>query len=196
MPQVSVAVHELLKQYKKRCRTERKRPRCSSESPPALLPVSFAQAKDWLFKQQRAQAQAIESGAVNEEAREVAADLSRSLSEQASATARLLEKPARWASPVLFPPAMSLGPEPVSLQERTEEQAGERARKKEQQAAERARKKAEEPSAKKAKAPPKKKKRALSPASEARRERALARLEELGIQPLQASIYLQLGGWG
>ena len=55
MPQsgkISTKVNSLLQRYKERCRTERKRPRHSSESPAALLPVSFAQAKDWLLKQQ------------------------------------------------------------------------------------------------------------------------------------------------
>ena len=78
MPQsgkISVTVHSLLQQYKERCRAERKRPRDSDTGPPALLPVSFAQAKDWLLKQQKALSEALETGAVNEEAREVVADL-------------------------------------------------------------------------------------------------------------------------
>ena len=44
---ISVTVYGLLQQYRERCRAERKRPRDASESPPALLPVSFALAKDW-----------------------------------------------------------------------------------------------------------------------------------------------------
>ena len=43
-------VSTILQQYKVHCMAERKRPRDSSESPPALLPVSFALAKDWLPK--------------------------------------------------------------------------------------------------------------------------------------------------
>ncbi len=69
-------VHELLKLYKERCKEELDRPWTSSEPPPALLPVSFAQAKDWILKQQRSRSQAIESGAVNEEARSVVTELS------------------------------------------------------------------------------------------------------------------------
>ena len=128
MPQsgkVGVTVQGLLQRYKERCRQERKRPRQSSESPPALLPVSFALAKDWLLKQQKASSEALQLGAVNEEAREVVADLSRSLAEQPTSTAALLEQPASRASPAVAPPVMSLGPEPVTDQERAEERAEE-----------------------------------------------------------------------
>ncbi len=100
---------------------ERNRPQDSHEGPPALFPVSFAQAKDWLIRQQKAQSTALETGAVNKEAREVVADLNRSLEEQPEATAALLNQPARLASPMVPPPAMSLGPEAVSNQERAEE---------------------------------------------------------------------------
>ena len=92
MPQsctISVTVHGLLQQYRKRCRAKRKRPRDASESPPALLPISFALAKDWLLKQQKAQSKALETGAVNEEVREMVADLNRSLAEQLASTATL-----------------------------------------------------------------------------------------------------------
>lgn len=88
MPQsgrVSVSVNTLLQHYKERCRAERKRPRESSESP--LLPVSFALAKDWLLKQQKAQSEPLEFGAVNEDAREVVADLNLALAEQPASTA-------------------------------------------------------------------------------------------------------------
>ena len=83
MPQtgkISTTVRELLQLYKEHCRIERERPGTSSASPPSLL-LSFAQAKDWLLRQQRAQSAALESCAVNEEAREVAADLHHSLAE-------------------------------------------------------------------------------------------------------------------
>ena len=103
MPQsgrVGVTVNTLLQRYKEHCSAERKRPRQPSEGPPSLLPVSFAQAKDWLLRQQKAQQEALQTGAVNEDAREVVADLSRSLSEQPASTAALLEQPARPASPV------------------------------------------------------------------------------------------------
>ena len=79
--------------------------------------MSFAQAKDWLLQQQRAQSEALERGAVNEEAREIGVDLSNTLSEQPAATAELLEQPARIASPVDPPPATSLGPVPVTTEE-------------------------------------------------------------------------------
>ena len=124
MPQsgkISITVNSLQQQYKERCRAERKRPREKDKGPPALLPVSFAQAKDWLLRQQKAQSEALEMGAVNEEAREVVADLNRSLAEQPTSTAALLEQPARPASPVIPPPVMSLGPEPVTDQVRAEE---------------------------------------------------------------------------
>ena len=65
MPQtgkISVTVHKLLQQYREYCSVERVRSRHSLESPAALLPVSFAQAKDWLLKKQKAQNQAIETG--------------------------------------------------------------------------------------------------------------------------------------
>ena len=95
MPQsgkVSITVNKLLQQYKERCRTERKR-KLDDESPLALLPVSFAQAKDWLMKQQRAQSEAVEAGAVNEEAREIISDLSHLLEERPPSVLHLLEQP-------------------------------------------------------------------------------------------------------
>ncbi len=91
----SPKVHDLLKLYKERCKEGLDRPRTSSEPPPAFLPVSFAQAKDRILKQQISRSQAIESGAVNEEARLVATELSFSLSEQASAAMELLEQPVQ-----------------------------------------------------------------------------------------------------
>lgn len=171
---VSVTVNTLLQQYK-HCRAERKRPRHSSDSPPALLPVSFAQAKDWLFKQQKAQSEALETGAVNEDAREVVADLNISLAQQPASIAALLEQPARVASPVVPPPVMSLGPEPVTDRVRAEERAEERARHRQ----------AEEPRVKKA---PQRKKKAIPPELEERQKRASARMLELGVPPLEASI--------
>lgn len=133
MPQsggVSNTVNNLLQRYKERCRAERKRPRPSSEGPPALLPVSFAQAKDWLLKQQKAYSEALQTGAVNEDVREVVADLNRSLAEQPTSTTALLDQPARPASPVVLQPVMSLGPEPVTDRARAEERVEERARQK------------------------------------------------------------------
>ena len=186
MPQsgrVSVTVKTLLQQYKERCTAERKRPHHSSESPAPLLPVSFALAKDWLLKQQKAQSEALQSGAVNEDAQRVIADLSSSLAEQPASTAALLELPARPASPVFPLPAMSLGPERVTEQEKAEERAEERARRKAERKAEQ---KAEEPHA--SSAPPKKKKKTISPELEERQKRASARMLELGVPPLQVRL--------
>jgi hypothetical protein len=78
MPQsgkFSVTVKLLLQQYKERCRAERSQ-HGQEESTLALLPVSFAQAKDWLLKQQRLHSQAIEAGTINKAAREAVAELS------------------------------------------------------------------------------------------------------------------------
>lgn len=179
MPQsgkVSVTVNSLLQHYKEYCTDERKRPRDASESPAALLPVSFAQAKDWLLKQQKAQSQALETGAVNEEAREVVADLNRCLAEQPPSTAALLEQPPRPASPVVPPPLMSLGPELVTDCMRAEERAEERARRQ-----------AEHPLQKTATPAPKKRK-AIPSELEERQRRASARMQELGVPPLEVRI--------
>ena len=188
MPQsgkVAVTVNSLLQRYKERCRIERKRPRHSSESPPALLPVSFAQAKDWLFKQQRTQSEALQSGAVNEEAQEVVADFHRSLADQPTSTAALLEQPARLASPAVPPPVMSLGPEPVNDDVRAEERAAHR------RAAEpRAVTGQKKVASKKSVAAPKKK--AIPPELEERQKRASARMEELGVSSLQVFIFILL----
>ena len=184
MPQsgkISIAVNSLLQQYKERCRAERKRPRDLDEGPPALLPVSFAQAKDWLLRQQRAQSEALETGAVNEEAREVVADLNRSLAKQPTSTAALLEQPAQPASPVIPPPVMSLGPEPVTDKAKAEERAREKARRQEEQ-----------PSGSSKKKPASKKQKAVPPELEERQKRASTRMEELGVPPLEASIYFLL----
>ncbi len=123
----SPKVQELLKLYKERCKEELDRPRTSTEPPPALLPVSFAQAKNCILKQQRSRSQAIESGAVNEEARSVVTELRFSLSEQASAAMELLEQPVQQATPVFISPALSL--EPVTAEERAQERREEQAHK-------------------------------------------------------------------
>ncbi len=115
-------VKVLLQKYKERCWAERKRQRESPMShPPALLPVSFAHAKDWLLRQQRAQSEPLESGVVSKEAREVVVDLNQALNEQSTSTAALLDQPARPAAPVVPPPSLSLGPEPVTDSMRAEE---------------------------------------------------------------------------
>ena len=176
---VGVTVNNLLQRYKEHCSAERKRPRQPSEGPPAMLPVSFAQAKDWLLRQQKAQSEALQTGAVNEDAREVVADLNHSLSEQPASTAALLQQPARPASPVVPLPAMSLGPEPVTNQTRAEDFAEERAHRKADQT----------PTASRPKRPAvKKKKKVIPPELEERQRKAAARMLELGVSPLQASI--------
>ena len=112
---------------------------------------------------------------MNESAREVLADLSCSLAEQPSATAALLEQPARPASPELLPPAMSLGPEPVTDKVRAEERQSH--------------KKGEERAV--ASGKPSKnlaKKKTVPPEMEERQQRALAQMQELGVQPLQVRI--------
>ena len=140
--------------------------------------MSFAQAKDWLLRQQKSQCEALQSGAVNEEACEVVVELNRSLAEQPASTAVLLEQPARPASPVVPPPAMSLGPEPVTDHMRAEEHAEEQARRKAEQL----------PTVSRPKRPAAKKKKAISPELEDRQKRAAARMLELGVSPLQARI--------
>ena len=119
---------------------------------------------------------------MNEDAWEVVADLNRSLAEQPASMAALLEQPARPASPVVPPPVMSLGPEPVTDHVRAEERAEERARRQ-----------AEEPSVvsgKKTVAP--KKRKAIPPELEERQKRASARMLELGVPTLQARIHFLL----
>lgn len=171
MPQsgkVSASVHELLRLYKQKCSRELNRPGTSSEIPPPLLPVSFAQAKDWLLRKQKSLSATLESGAVNESAREVVADLDQSLAEQPLTTAILLEQPAPSAAPFIQPPVMSLGPEPVTAQMRAEE---------------RLQLKRAAPSKPRKKAMPKKK--PITPEITQRHQRALIRMEELGVQPLK-----------
>ena len=58
---------------------------------------------------------------MNEEAREVIADLNGSLDDQTPSAAKLLEQPACPASPVIVPPELSLGSEVVTDTMRAEE---------------------------------------------------------------------------
>ena len=84
MPQggkTGTIVSNLLERYNEHCLAERRQPREANESPAALLPVSFAQAKDWLLKQQKHQSLALQMGAVNEDAREVVTELNRCLAD-------------------------------------------------------------------------------------------------------------------
>ena len=103
---------------------------------------------------------------MNEDTREIVADLIRSLAEQPASTTALLEQPAHPASPVVLPPAMSLGPTLVTDSVRAEERAEKRARKQR-----------EEPPVKRKTAAPKKK--PIPPELEERRRRASARMIEL-----------------
>ena len=191
MPQsgkISVTVNYLLEKYKEHCRAERKRRHESGEAPPALLPVSFGQAKDWLIKQQRAHSQAVEIGAVNEEARAVVNELDQSLAEQTASTVRLLSQPACAATPVIPQPVMSLGPDPVTDRVRAVEHAEERSRRQIEKNQVRAGEHSAGPSQKVApakKAAPKKK--TIQPELKERRERAAEVMLQLGVAPVQDS---------
>lgn len=177
---VGVAVHDLLRHYRERCTAERNLPGPSSASPPPLLPVSFAQAKDWLLRKQKAQSAALEFGAVSETARAVVDDLSCSLAEQPPATAALLQRPADPASPILLPPVLSLGAEPVTDQVRAEER----------QELRKGRAEGSGKQSSKSSSTGKKKKKTVSPEMEDQQQRASARMLELGIQPLPVRIFL------
>ena len=96
--------------------------------------------------------------------------------EQPVSTAALLELLAQPASPVVPSPAISLGPERVTEQEKAKERAEERAHRK-----------AEEPHASSA-LPKKKKKEAISPELEERQKRASACMLELGVPRLQVRL--------
>ena len=119
---------------------------------------------------------------MNEEAREVVANLNRSLAEQPASTAALLEQSARPASPVVPPAAMSLGPEQVTDQAR-EERAEVRGHKKREKRA-----RAESTP----KTPPPKKRKTVPPELEERQKKAAARLLEMGVPALQVRTYFLL----
>ena len=139
-----------------------------------LLPVSFDLAKDWLQKQQKAQSQAVQMGAVNEDARQVISDLSTSLAELPASTGALLEQPTRPALPFVPPPVMSLGPEPVMEHEKAEERAVQR-----DGLVGRLEKHTQ------LRHLPRRKKRSLSPQNQ---KRASARMLELGVPPLKVRL--------
>ena len=63
--------------------------------------------------------------AVNEEVREVVADLNCCLAEQLASTSVFLERPTHPVSPVVPQSVISLGPEPVTDQARAKEQVEE-----------------------------------------------------------------------
>ena len=176
MPQsgkVSVTVQNLLKQYKQRCLAERKEQLCGNRASLTLLPVSFAQAKDWLVKQQKSLSSALNVGTVNEEAAEVVRELNVSLSEQPTSTARLLQQDAQSANPVIPPPQMSLGPEPVTQEIRAEERRKRPAIEKPCNA----------PPVKK----PKKQVKPVPPELAERQQRASARMLELGVKAIEVN---------
>ena len=184
MPQsgsVSTTVYRLLQKYKERCLTERKRQEDGDECPLALLPVSFAYAKDWLRKQQQSHSEAIVVGAVNESAREVVTELSYSLSEQPTSITRLLQQPARPAAPVIPPSQLSLGPEPVTDETRAEER---RERRAESQTARKSACPTQTSSA-----PKPKKAKVIPPELEERQQRANARMLQLGVTPVEVRCY-------
>ena len=185
---ISVTVNKLLQQYKERCRTERKR-KLDDESPLALLPVSFAQAKDWLMKQQRAQSETVEAGAVNEEAREVISDLSHSLEECPPSVLHLLEQPPSSASPVILPPQLSMGPETVTEAMRSEERRKQKA-KAIQPVTEATQKQPTTTQLTTAikvttTTPKSKKPKTVPPEMEERQQRAAARMLQLGVSPIK-----------
>ena len=125
---------------------------------------------------------------MNEEAREVVADLDRSLAEQSISKVALLEQPAQPASPVVPPPVMSFGPEPVTDQVTAEERAEEHACK---QAEERHGQKKDPETVIPKKVAPRKKK-AIPPELEERQRKASDRMLKLDFPPLQARIPLLL----
>ena len=77
------------------------------------------------MKQQGAQSEAVEAGAVNGEAREVISDLSHLLEERPP---HLLEQPSSSASPIILPPQLSMGPESVTEAMRSEERRKQKAK--------------------------------------------------------------------
>ena len=106
MPQsgkIGAVVHKFLQKYKEKCREEREKLRDTQEST-LLLPV----CKDLVAEQQKLSTQAIEMRTVNEEAREVVAELHQSLLDQPPSITALLHQPAQAATPVIPPAQLSL----------------------------------------------------------------------------------------
>ena len=168
MPQsgkIGAVVHKLLQKYKEKCRRD-------TQERTLLFPVSFAYAKTWLLKQQQLSTQAIVMGTVNEEAREVVAELYQSQLDQPPS---LLHQPAQAATPVIPPVQLSLGPpvipDTVRAVER-KELTGKGPR-------------ILQPESSKSK-PPKRPKTG-DPVMEERQKRATARMSELGVTPIDVS---------
>lgn len=105
-----------------------------------------------------------------------------SLAEQSTSTAALLDQPARTATPVILPPVLSTGPEPVTDEERAQERVQQRATK-------RACHTEETSSPKNLKA---KKVKPVPPELAERQVRASVRMAELGVPPLEVSILVTL----
>ena len=193
MPQTGrpgVVVKQLMTQYKQRCEDERKKHEQDGDRCPLdLFPVSFAHAKDWLLKKQRAQSEALMAGAVNETAREVITELSQSLDEPSTSAASLLEQPARPASPVIPLPQLSLGPELVTDEARAEERRKRTQERREQQGKPPAKSagRSETPHAETPRAPRAKKPKAVDPEMQERQERAKTRMLQLGVTPVEVS---------
>ena len=165
-----------LQQYKEHCQLERKCSRLPTQSPPALLLVSFARAKDWLVKQRKALSKLLNSGAINEEAREVVMDLNIFLADQPTSIAALLDQPAQSVVPT---PSMSLGPEKVTDEEQAKERSEEWAKNK------------ASPKTLKKVAPKKavpKKAKLIPPELQERQARAAAQMLELSVVPVEASV--------
>ena len=190
MPQTSkpgVVVKQLMIQYKKCCDDERKKHEQDGDRCPLdLFPVSFAYAKDWLLKKQRAQSEALMAGAVNETAREVITELSQSLDEPSTSAASLLEQPARPASPVIPLPQLSLGPEPVTDEARAEERRN-RAQERREQQGNPPSKSAGRSVTPHAETPRAKKPKTVDPEMQERQERAKSRMLQLGVTPVEVS---------
>ena len=128
MPQTGragVVVQTMLERYRERARAERKRTRHANESPPALFPVSFAMAKDWVLDQLKAESEALQAGAVNPQAQQVCEDLSRSLAEKPRSAVQLFQAVSSAALIVPLRPSakVSEGPELVTEAMRAEERA-------------------------------------------------------------------------
>jgi len=72
----------------------------------------------------KAQSEAIEIGAINENAREVISELNDSLVEQPPSVVLLLQQPPQSASPTIPPPQLSMGPDRSCKSRRAEEAEG------------------------------------------------------------------------
>ena len=136
------------------------------------------------MKQQRAQSEAVEAGAVNEEAREVISDLSHSLEERPPSILHLLEQPPSSASPIILPPQLSMGPEAVTEAVRSKERRKQKA-KAIQPVTEATQKQPTTTQSTTAQTPKPKKPKSVPPEMEERQQRAAARMLQLGVSPIK-----------